>query len=90
MAQFAVNDQLKIALRTESYQDTNGIIIYTGTPHGFRVKGISLNVDYAINKYVLWRAEIKQIQSRDFIFTKQGNVPTQNLFTALTAVAVSF
>lgn len=90
MAQFAVNDQLKVALRTESYQDANGVIIYTGTPLGFRVKGISLNVDYAMNKHVLWRAEIKQLQSRDFIFTKQSNMPTQNLFTALTALAVSF
>ncbi|MBT9483657.1 porin [Sediminibacterium sp.] len=90
MLQYAANDNMKFALRTESYQDANGVMISTGTPQGFRVKGISLNVDYAINKHLFWRTEIKQLQSRDFIFTKQSNIPTQNLFTALTALAVSF
>ena len=89
--QYAASDHMKVALRTESYQDANdGVMIATGTPQGFRVKGISLNVDYAISKHILWRAEIKQLQSRDFIFTQQGHLPTQNLFTALTAFAVSF
>ncbi|MFN3300194.1 MAG: porin [Sediminibacterium sp.] len=90
MLQYTANAKMKFALRTESYQDGNEVMIATGTPQGFRVKGISLNVDYAISNHILWRAEIKQLQSRDFIFTKQGNMPTQNLFTALTALAVSF
>jgi hypothetical protein len=90
MLQYTANAKMKFALRTESYQDGNEVMIATGTPQGFRVKGISLNVDYAISNHILWRAEIKHLQSRDFIFTKQGNMPTQNLFTALTALAVSF
>ncbi len=90
MAQYAATENIKFVLRTESYQDPNGAIIYTGTPNGFRVKGISLNTDWAINKHLLWRVELKHLQSRDFIFSKQGNLPTQNLFTALTALAVSF
>jgi len=90
MLQYLANTHMKFALRTESYQDRDEVMIATGTPQGFRVKGISLNADYAINKHVLWRVEIKQLQSRDFIFVKQGNLPTQSLFTALTAFAVSF
>ncbi|OYZ01383.1 MAG: hypothetical protein B7Y37_06850 [Sphingobacteriia bacterium 28-36-52] len=90
MAQYAVTDNMKVSLRTESYQDPNGAIIYTGTPNGFRVNGISLNADWAINKYFLWRVELKHLQSRDLIFTKQYNLPTQNMFTATTALAVSF
>jgi len=90
MLQYTANAKMKFALRTESYQDGNEVMIATGTPQGFRVIGISLNVDYAISNHILWRAEIKHLQSRDFIFTKQGNMPTQNLFTALTALAVSF
>lgn len=90
MLQYAVNTHLKFALRTESYQDANGVMIATETLQGFRVKGISLNADYAINKHLLWRVELKQLKSRDFIFAKQGNTPTQNLFTVITALAVSF
>ncbi|MDP3392668.1 porin [Sediminibacterium sp.] len=90
MAQFAVRDNMKFTLRTESYQDPNGAIIYTGTANGFRVNGISLNADWASNKYFLWRVELKHLQSGDLIFTKQYNLPTQNMFTATTALAVSF
>jgi len=90
MLQYTVNHYMKFALRTESYQDGNGVIITTGTPQGFRVNGISLNADWAINKHLLWRVEFKQLKSRDFIFTNQNNTPTQNLFSAITSLAVSF
>lgn len=90
MLQYTTNANMKFALRTESYQDANEVMIATGTPQGFRVKGISLNADYAINKHLLWRVELKHLKSRDLIFTKQDNTLTQNLFTAITALAVSF
>lgn len=90
MLQYAANAKMKFALRTESYQDGNGVMIATGTPQGFRVKGISFNADYAISKHLLLRVELKQLKSRDFIFSKLDKTPTQNLFTAITALAVSF
>lgn len=90
MAQYAATENIKFALRTESYQDPNGVMIFTGTPNGFRVSGLSLNTDWAINKHLLWRVEVKHLQSRDAIFTKQTNQPTQNIFAAITALAVSF
>jgi hypothetical protein len=90
MLQYTPNTNMKFALRTESYQDRNEVMIATGTPQGFRVKGISLNADYAINKQLLWRVEFKHLKSRDFIFTKQENIPTQSMFNAITALAVSF
>lgn len=90
MLQYAAHDDLKFTLRTESYQDGSGVIIDTGTSQGFRVKGISFNADWAINKQLLWRVELKHLQSRDAIFSKQINQSTQNLFTAITALCLSF
>lgn len=90
MLQYAAYDNLKLTLRTESYQDGSGVMIDAGTPQGFRVKGISFNADWAINKQLLWRAELKHLQSRDAMFSKQINQPTQNLFTAITALCLSF
>lgn len=68
----------------------NGVIIFTGTTSGFRVHGISLNADWAINQHLLWRVEIKHLQSRDLIFSKQTNFSTQNLYVANTPLSVSF
>lgn len=90
MAQYSLTNKLKLALRTESYQDPNGVIIYTGTTSGFRVNGISLNADWAINQHLLWRVEFKHLQSRDAIFIKQTNTPTQQLFSAITSLGLSF
>lgn len=90
MLQYTPHDDLKFTVRTESYQDGSGVMIDTGTPRGFRVKGISFNADWAINKQLLWRVELKHLQSRDAIFSKQINQPTQNLYTAITALCLSF
>lgn len=89
MAQYAINKQLKMTLRSETYQDKYGVMIPTGTPNGFNVRGWSFNADYQMTKSILWRFELKQLQSKDLIFSKQNNEGTKEINMVNTALAVS-
>lgn len=89
MAQYAINQQLKMTVRSETYQDKDGVMIPTGTPNGFNVRGWSFNADYQMTKSILWRFEIKQLQSKDLIFSKQTNEGTKEINMVNTVFAVS-
>ncbi|RFC34045.1 MAG: putative beta-barrel porin-2, OmpL-like bbp2 [Candidatus Nitrotoga sp. SPKER] len=78
-----------IAIRAEYYDDKNGVIIVTGTPHGFKTWGFSTNFDYHITNNMVWRMEARALSSNDTIFTKINNVVNNNAFVT-TALAVSF
>lgn len=90
MVQYIFNDQLKMAIRAESFRDPNGIIVLTGTPNQFIVNGFSVNADYSIAKKLLWRFELKQLNSKDAIFINNNRMPSSSLFSAITALAFSF
>lgn len=90
MVQYIHNEKLKLAIRAEAFSDRNGILIFTGTPNHFMVSGGSVNVDYRIAKPLLWRVELKQLSSRDAVFTDVNRMPSTNLFSAITALVFSF
>lgn len=90
MAQYILNDQLRIAIRAESFRDSYGIIVFTGTPNQFIVNGFSINADYSIAKNLLWRFELKQLNSKDAFFINNNRMPSSSLFSAITALAFSF
>jgi hypothetical protein len=73
ISRFSATDKLSLAARAEYYTDKNGVIIPAGTINGFQTIGFSLNVDYAIQKEVLWRIEARTLRSRDDIFLKRNN-----------------
>jgi hypothetical protein len=73
-----------IALRGEYYDDSNEIIISTGTPAGFRTFGFSSNIDIALNDKLKWRTEAKIYQSKDKIFDENTKNNNYLLTTALT------
>jgi len=78
-----------IAARLEYYNDKNGVIINSGTPNGFQTIGYSVNYDYLIRENIMWRIEARGFNSKDKIFTLNGN-PNNNNFFITTALAISF
>jgi len=78
-----------VAVRGEYYRDSDGVIIRTGTPNGFRTTGISLNVDYSVTENAVWRVELRQFRSKDPLFNGEHTVSRNDTFIA-TSLAISF
>lgn len=87
--QYKPTDKLRIAARGEYYADEDGVIISTGTQNGFKTMGYSLNLDCAVRDNVLWRIEVRGLNSMDKIFIMDGKASNQNYFIT-TSLAISF
>jgi hypothetical protein len=85
---YKINPLLAAAFRAEYYSDRNGIIIPTGTENGFKVTGLSFNLDYSPVKNMALRTETRWFNSRDAIFQNRGS-KNDNL-TIMTSLAVAF
>lgn len=86
---YTPSNKWALALRGEYYSDAKGVIIATGTPHGFKTTGVSLNIDYGPQTNVALRLEGRLFQSKDDIFVKGANAKSSN--TAITfSTGVSF
>jgi hypothetical protein len=91
IARYAFCDQLAAAARFEYYNDKNGVIIATGTPHGFGTFGYSLNLDYSPHPVAVIRLEGKLLQSKDDeIFTKHDGSATKLSPSVGVTFAVAF
>ena len=89
IVRYRPHQQWAVALRTEYYNDQNGVIIKTYTPNGFKTFGASVNIDYTPLKNLSLRFEARHLNSKDAIFQKEGTLVNQN--TALTfSTAISF
>ena len=86
---YSFNDKWVMAARGEYYCDANGVIIVTGTFHGFRTKGFSLNLDHRFTKNAIARIEVRTFNSMDKIFIKENGLSNNNTFIT-AALAVSF
>lgn len=82
--------KFSLTARGEYYQDKAGVIIATGTRNGFKTFGYSLNADYAIMPNLVWRTEVKNLNSKDPIFINRDETFKANSFSVITALAVSF
>ncbi len=79
-----------IAVRAEHYNDRHGVIIASDTPNGFKTWGFSANFDYNIINNLLWRIEVRSLQSKDAIFlANNGSASNDNTFIT-TSLALSF
>jgi hypothetical protein len=79
-----------IVVRGEYYHDPNGVIVYTGTPQGFKTFGGSINYDHTINEHALWRIEFRHLSSKDDVFVKKDRSVTGSNSFISTAVCVNF
>lgn len=69
VAQYRYNEKLQTALRMENFDDRTGVLIPTGTPHGFRVRSVTLNTDFTAGKHWMIRGEYRLFRSRDELFS---------------------
>lgn len=90
IARYQHSDQLGFAARWEYFQDRNGVIVSTGTEHGFRTSGYSVNADYKFCPQVTLRAEVRKLQSRDDIFDVEGRRLKDSNTMLATALAIQF
>ncbi|HUM46778.1 MAG TPA: porin [Chitinophagales bacterium] len=86
---YQLAEKAAIAARGEFYSDNNGIIIYTGTENGFQAQSYSANFDYTPFRNVLWRIEVRALNSKDDIFTKDGESRNTDTF-ATTSLSITF
>lgn len=90
IAKYSPTEKFSITARGEYYQDEKGVIISAGSENGFKTFGYSLNADYQILPNLVWRTEIRNLNSKDAIFMKRNEDLSNNSLTAVTAIAVSF
>lgn len=89
IAQYAISENWRAAVRAEYYQDETGIIIPTGTSNGFKTTSASLNFDYLPIPDLVCRIEGRWLSSKDEIFENNGAFTDTNFFIA-TSIAVRF
>ncbi len=69
----SLNKKIKLAWRGEYYHDPKQIIIPTENEEGFRVLGISTNLDYDYNEKIKFRLEGKVFNAANRIFSSDYN-----------------
>lgn len=84
-----VDEKLFQALRVEYFHDQKGAIAATGTGGGFRVLGVSTNLDYTVEDGVLVRGEVKRLQATDAIYPGERNLNHSSVVLA-ASVGLSF
>lgn len=87
---YTCSDRLQLAARLEHYHDKHGVIIDTGTDDGFQTTGYSINMDYRLNRHIVWRNELRKLTSHNAIFDKDGSRTVDNNLMAVTALTLSF
>ncbi len=90
IAKFSPTNKVSISARGEYYNDEKGMIIATETENGFKTFGASLNVDYNILPNLVWRTELKTLNSKDDIFVNRDAISKKNNVTAVTSLAIHF
>ena len=90
IVRYAATDKTSIALRGEYYSDKNGVVIATGSPNGFKTWGYSANLDYSITNNAVWRNEIRNLNSKDRIFTDKNSKSVRDNLAVSTLLAINF
>lgn len=89
IAKYTVSPKFSLTARGEYYSDENGVIVSTGTTNGFQTSGVSLNIDYSPSANMLFRVEVRSLNSKDDVFSKGAAMKDTNTFIT-TAFALSF
>lgn len=90
IAQYSPTDKISLAARGEYYNDKNGVIITSGTESGFQSFGASFNVDYHILPNLVWRTEVKSLNSKDAVFLDRDDNLKKGNVMAITSLAIRF
>jgi len=86
---FRLNETFALGTRLEYYWDKYQTNYTTATPLGFQTKGVSANLDTQLNPNLVWRNEVRYLNSLEAIF---GNTAPANdtvgFVTSLTFSAI--
>ena len=89
LLQYSFAKKFAAAARAEFYRDKNGVIISNYLPVQFETTGLALNIDFLPTKNFVIRAEIRSLDSKNKIFTRNNNSVHSN-FSLLTSAAFYF
>jgi hypothetical protein len=87
---YAITAKTAIALRVEYYDDKNQVIVVTDTPNGFNTWGCSAGIDYNVLKNLLWRIELRSLNSQDDVFVDNNNKTVAQDVELTTSLAFRF
>jgi hypothetical protein len=90
MLRYKPTPKTAIAFRAEYYDDRHGVIITSGTPDGFKTRGLSTNFDYNVTNNILWRVEARTLRSREKVFIRDDGTRTDSSIFVTTSLAVYF
>lgn len=94
LLRYQLSPRLAVAGRVEYYQDRHQVIVATHGQDGFQTMGYSVNIDYAITSKVLWRNELRYLNSAQANFSQQvsgaADRLTNDSLSATTALTLSF
>lgn len=90
LAKFNANNKLSFTARGEYYEDKAGVIITSVATNAIKIRGYSFNTDYLILPNLVWRTELKKLNSQNPVFLNRDQALTSHSFSATTALAISF
>jgi hypothetical protein len=89
LAQYNVNECLRIGSRLEHFTDPHQVIVKSITEENFNGLGGSINIDYDLTSKILWRNEFRHLFSRDAIFPEKDTASTTSNYF-VTSLTFSF
>lgn len=90
IVRYKSSEQFVIAIRGEYYHDKNGVVVSSDAPNGFQTFGYSLNADYYILPDLVWRTEIKNLNSKDAVFLDRDNGVNKHNISVISSIAANF
>ncbi len=90
IGRYSISEKFFATVRGEYYQDESGVIIDTGSMHGFRTTGLSLNLDFFPFPNLAYRIEGRWFNSKDKIFLRSQHVLINGNLFITTAVVLKF
>jgi hypothetical protein len=79
IVQYKHDNHWAFTLRNEYYGDMKNMIIDLPSQYGTRTYALSLNADYKINKYLIFRNEVKYMECDKAIFLHKGSMDKTNV-----------
>jgi hypothetical protein len=83
---YRFSKHIQAAMRGEYFKDAKGFIAHPFSDEGLNLIGASLNTDFRINEFLLFRAEGRLLRDRNKVFTTNGLPDNQNLLYCMAVI----
>lgn len=82
LARYTVTSAVRLGGRVEYYADGQEVIVTTALGNGFETFGASVNLDYAVAAYFLWRIEARVFHAKDAVYPSPSGFDRTSGFIA--------